>query len=192
MKKETMTLVALAALALPGFANQVQITSDGRPDRIFRPARGLDNEDARFLHQALVSDQFELICGNLALRNGTGDFTREFAKEMLVDHQAAKDEAVQTAKDRGITPDADLPQPLQAQINHMSKLHGTEFDQAYRHVQEVGHEMTIHAYKNEIENGHDDLVKAMAVKELPTVELHYRMLLEKKTMMGDTAAKHGS
>lgn len=191
MNKKSLTLVALAALASFVGAQQVQITSDGRPERLFNPARGLDHEDARFLKQALTADQFELLTSKIALNRATGDFTREFAKEMVIDHGAADNEAIQTAEDRGLSPSVNLPRPLEAAINHLRNLQGPAFDQAYRRVQEQGHEATIHAFKREIENGHDDLVKAMAVKELPEIELHYKMLLNKRTMMGPTAATHG-
>ena len=191
MNKKSLILVAFAALSAFGAAQQVQINSDGRPERIFRPAKGLDNEDAKFLRQALVSNQFELLTSKLAEENGSSAYTKEFAKEMALDHKAALDEAEQTAQERNLNTDVDLPHNLQACINHLSKLHGDAFDQEFRSAQKMGHEQTIQVFKNEIQNGHDELVKAMAVKELPSIELHYKMLLTHKTMMGDTAADHG-
>jgi putative membrane protein len=191
MNKKSLTLVALAALASFVGAQQVQITSDGRPERLFRPARGLDREDAKFLKEALAADQFELMASKIALNHGTGDFTHEYAKEMILDHGAAKDEAIQTAENRGVATNVNLPQPLQAEINHLRNLQGDAFDHAFRDIQEQGHEHVIHLFEKEIQDGHDDLVKAMAVKELPEIELHYKLLLAKQTMMGDTAATHG-
>jgi putative membrane protein len=191
MYKKSLIMVGLAAMAAFGSAQSVRFYQDGRPEKIFRPVSGLDNQDIKFLKQALAADQFEIESSRLALRNGKGQFIQEFAKEMIDDHKAAKSEAIETAQKRGLTPDSTLPQPLQAKLNWLSQLNGWKFDRAYEAAQKTGHEMTIVAFKREVENGRDQLVKAMAVKQLPTVELHYKMLLEKKTMMGDTAMTHG-
>jgi putative membrane protein len=191
MYKKSLIPLALVAVTSFAAAQQVTINSDGRPDRMFRPAKGLDNEDSRFVRQALTANQFELELSKLGMQNGNSEFTKQFSKEMAMDHKAAQDEAKQTAEERGLSTDIALPQPLQARINHLSRLHGDAFDQEFCATQKMGHEQTIQAYKNEIENGRDEDVKAMAVKELPTVELHYKMILNKKTMMGDTAAGHG-
>ena len=191
MYKKSLIMVGLAAMAAFGSAQSVRFYSDGRPERIFRPVSGLDRQDIKFLRQALTSDQFEIESSRLALKRGQGQFIHEFAKEMIDDHAAAKNEAIETAQKKGLAPDSTLPLPLQMKLNQLSQLSGWQFNRAYEMAQKDGHQMTIMAFKKEVENGHDQLVKSMAVKQLPTIELHYKMLIDKKTMMGSTAMNHG-
>jgi putative membrane protein len=190
MYKKTLAMIGLAAFAAMSFG-QVRFYSDGRPEKIFKPVSGLDPQDMKFLRQAIAADSFEIMSSKLALQNGSGEFVKEYAKEMIDDHKAAKIEAVETAEKKGLNADTNMPDALQAKLNHLQNLNGWQFNQAYEAAQKAGHEATIQAFETEINNGHDQLVKAMAVKELPTIKLHYKMLLDKKTMMGPTAANHG-
>ncbi len=191
MYKTSVILLALSAMSAIGAAQQVRIYQDGRPERIFKPVSGLDGQDVKFLRQAAIADRFEIEASKMGLQS-SDPFTHEYAKEMIDDHQAALTEAVQIAQERGITLDSDLPKKLQHQLNVLRTLNGDGFDQAFREAQKKGHEATIQVFKREIENGHDQSVKALAVKQLPTIEVHYKMALMKKTMMGPTKMEHGT
>jgi putative membrane protein len=191
MLRISTMMVALAWLSALGQAQQVHINQDGRPERIFRPVSGLDKVDVNFLRQASVANQFEIRSSEIARMKASGEFTKEFAKEMIDDHKFADDQTVQTAQGRGVDLPSGLPQPMEHELKKLANLSGWQFDHEYRAAQKQGHEAAIHLYKGEIQNGHDQNVKALAVELLPTVEMHYRMLLSKKTMMGSTAARHG-
>jgi putative membrane protein len=191
MKGKLMISAALAAFAVVAGAQQVGFYSDGRPERIFRPVSGVSSLDAKFLKEAAFGNRFEVESSKLAAANGSSPFVQEFAKEMISEHMAAQDEDVDTAKLKNVSMDADLPSSLESKLNELRGLHGDKFDNAYLSAQKAGHEDAIDLFKREIRYGHDQDIKAFAVKMLPMIELHFKMILSGKTMMGDTKADHG-
>ena len=95
-------------------------------------------------------------------------------------------------QDKQVTLDSNLPTDMQAELNHLSNLHGSQFDDAYRNSQITGHKQATDVFKKEIENGRDDLVKAYAVKMLPDIELHCKLAIAKQSETGATTkADHG-
>jgi putative membrane protein len=193
MKLKTYTLLAMTAVFLataPGFS-QVQISQDGRPERIFNPRDGLNEQDAHFLREAMVINMVEIQTAQLAIEKSTDPFVTEYAKEMSQEHQFSLEEVKQAAANKNV----DLPQGLPADVEHMvmhlANQSGDTFNQAFINFQSAGHQMASGEFKMEIENGKDEDVKAYAVKTLPSVMFHYRMLLNKETMMGPTKMSHG-
>ncbi|HWD38719.1 MAG TPA: DUF4142 domain-containing protein [Fimbriimonas sp.] len=191
MKATVFVTLACVAMGASASAQEVGFYNDGRPERIFRPVSGLSQMDIKFLKQAATIDKFEIEMAKIAQSNGGSPFVTEFAKEMIQDHQPAWNEAAQVAQNKGVDITGDLPKDLQSKLNHLRNLKGDEFDMQYRAINKAGHENAIKLYKKEVRNGRDEDVKGMAVKELPTVNMHYKMLLSGKTMMGSTASDHG-
>ncbi len=192
MNTKALAAIAFASIGTAAFSQQTGFFTDGRPEVIFNPVSGLDNHDIKFLKNAQAGNEFEIELSQLAMTNGSGDFVKQFAKEMVTDHGAAKEEIGQVASQKSLNVSGELPKIMQSKLNQMRVLHGDAFDSAFRATQKQAHEMAIHLFKEEINHGHDQDVKAAAVKLLPTIELHYRMLTSGKTMMGPSAATNGA
>lgn len=192
--KPVLSIVAASALvAAPGIASAqktVTFSGDGRPNRIFRPVSGLNGMDANFLKTAAIINMFEIEAAKSVQDKGSSEFTKEFSKEMLADHQASLEELKQIAANKGVTIPSSLPKAQQHTINYLSNLSGANFDTAYRRSQVAGHEMASNFFKKEIDNGRDQDVKAYAVKTLPVITMHLRLANQEKTMMGPTKADH--
>jgi putative membrane protein len=191
MNKKIFAAAVLVSLGAASFGQQTGFYSDGRPEKIFNPVSGVASMDVKFLKTAQAGNQFEILSSQLALTNASSDFVKEFAKEMITDHGAAKEEVSQVASQKSLNVSGELPKMLQTKLNQLKMLKGDAFDKLYRADQKEAHEMTAQLLKSEIDHGHDQDVKAVAVKLLPTVELHYHMLISGKTMMGSTAASGG-
>jgi putative membrane protein len=185
------TLVLIVTASGANATLQTNINQDGRPERIFRPVSGLDVQDMNFLRQAENCNDFEVQAGQIAATKNASQFTTEFAKEMISDHSFAREETLQAAQKCNVTLHTDLPAQMEHQLNILRNQSGAQFDATFRQMQKEGHEGAIQLYKREIANGHDQTVKALAVEQLPTIELHYHLLLSSKTMMGSTMADHG-
>jgi|GEM_PF-2191654 len=193
----TFAAAAFIMAAIPAFGQDtstagVQFNQDGRPERIFIPVSGLNNSDMNFLKQAAIANMFEIESSKIAQDKGSSAFTKEFSKEMLADHTASLEEMRLIANAKGFTLPQDLPGPQKRMIEKLQSLSGDAFDAAYAKFQKGGHEDASMAFKHEIANGQDQDVKAYAVKTLPVVTMHYKMVLTGKTMMGDTRVKDGS
>lgn len=182
---------AMTVTAVTANAQSVSISRDGRPERLFRPVSGLSSMDINFLKNASLANIFEIKAGELAQERGASDFVRQYGKEMVHEHTLAQEELKALAMDKGVSLPQDLPAPMSDAIRKLSTLNGAAFDAEFQKWQKAGHEMTSVKFKKEIRSGRDQDVKGYAVKTLPAVSMHYRMLLAKKTMMGPTKMEHG-
>jgi putative membrane protein len=192
MFTKTIFTITLAAIGVSAFSQQTGFYNDGRPKQMFYTVSGLNHQDIKFLKTAQAGNDFEIRSSELALKNGSGEFVKEFAKEMIMDHGGAKSELAQVASEKSLSLSGPLPTPLEAKLNELNMLHGEAFDKVYFADQKAAHNMTINLFQEEIDHGHDQNVKSAAVLLLPTIEQHKHMLLTKKTMMGPTAQTNGS
>ncbi len=187
----TSLMLAGLGLGVAAFAQKVPISKSGYVSKIGMPKRGLSPQDAMFIKDAAAGNQFEIQSSMVAVKKGSSPFVREFAKEMIADHSAAYEELKTVAMKKGKMASKTLPPAKQAIVDKLSTLRGAAFDSAYQKAQKDAHTETAMKMKKEIEGGHDSEVKNYAIKTLPTVEMHFKMLETKKTMMGATKMKHG-
>lgn len=186
------TALMLSALALGATViGQVPISKNGYVSKIGAPKRGLTNQDTTFIKDAAAGNQFEIQSSQVAMKNGKSAFVKEFAKEMITDHSAAYNELKVIATKKGKSAPKALPAPKQAIVDKLSGLHGAAFDAAYQKAQKDAHAETAVKMKGEIQKGHDSDIKNYAIKTLPAVEMHIKMLATKTTMMGKTKMKNG-
>jgi putative membrane protein len=185
-------MVAAMSMTITAFAQQsVRISQDGRPERLFRPVSGLNMRDMQFVKDAAAANNFEILTSKLAIERSGNTFVQEFAKEMVHEHQSSQNELRLIAMRKGVSLPSRLPANLQSAYNRLARLNGAAFDRAYQMWQKQGHEGASLKFKAEIRNGRDQDIKAYAVKTLPAVTMHYKMLLAKRTMMGATKMDHG-
>lgn len=182
-------MLAIVALGATSFA-QTPIARDGRVEKMGAPKTGLNAQDAMFIKDAAAGNQFEIKSSELALRNGRSPFVRQFAKEMIADHGAAFAELKVVASKKGRMASKTLPPAKAAIIKKLSGLHGAAFDAAYTKAQVAAHAETAAKLTKEIQNGRDGDIKGYAIKTLPAVKMHQKMLAMKKTMMGPTKMGH--
>jgi putative membrane protein len=192
MKTKIYPVLALAATLFTAgqCIAQVTISHDGRPERIFQPAKGLNQTDQAFLQDAAIANIFEIEASSLAIQRSSDPFVIEFSKEMIIDHQMLLEELKTLATSKNVELANELPLNLQHELNRLSNQNGANFDAAFQNAQTSGHTALSLQFKSEIENGNDDDVKAYTVKALPMIDMHYRMLLMKETMMGPTKMQH--
>lgn len=183
---------AIFSSIVPAMAGQkVSISMDGRPERLFRPMVGVSPKDQHFIRQAAIVNMFEIQSSELAASRSNDPFVVEFAKEMAQEHAFAQEDLKMVARAKNVSLPQALPAKMQKMIAKLSNLKGAAFDNAYQKMQRNGHSDTANKFKGQIFAGRDEDVQSFTVKTLPAVELHYRMLLNKETMMGPTKMGHG-
>jgi len=195
MKSKVICVTMAAAILssiVPAMAGQkVSISMDGRPERLFRPMVGLSGMDQNFVRHAAIVNMFEIQTSELAANRSSNPFILEYAKEMAHEHSFAQEDLKMVATAKGVSLPQELPAKMQKTIAKLSNLKGAAFDNAYQKIQRAGHEQTATKFKGQIFAGRDEDVQSFTVKTLPAVELHYRMLMAKETMMGPTKMGHG-
>jgi len=178
------TLVGITLISLSCFASaQSSFSKDGRPEHLFHPGKGVNAADRNFVQGSAKGNAFEIEISKLAAKRSKSAWTKEFAKEMIHEHSGAQTELTNISKRRGLRLNTSPTAEQWKTIQRLQGLKGTKFDTQYRKVQLMAHAQTAAMFQNYIARGHDEDVKGYAVKVLPAVKMHYRMALNKKTMM---------
>jgi putative membrane protein len=92
--------------------------------------------DPQIAHIAYTAGSIDVDAAKLALKKTHSRAVREFAQEMVRDHQAVNDKALALVKKLGVTPEANatskgLSDQAAATQAKLVKLHGRAFDRAY-------------------------------------------------------------
>jgi predicted outer membrane protein len=188
----TALLAATVAMAAASASAQVQISQDGRPERIFRPITGLNQNDINFLRTAAMAHMFEIQSSEIAMDKSSDPFVKEYAKEMIADHQNSLEEMKEIAHNKGVSLPTDVNWEMKHDLMHLENQTSATLDAAYENAQRSGHANASTLFKAEIRWGKDEDVRDYAVKTLPVVTMHYKMMLNHNTMMGSTQMKGGS
>ena len=99
-------------------------------------AQAAKPNDAQIAHIAYTAGQIDVAAGQQALKKTSNKDVRAFAEEMVRDHKAVNDKALELVKKLGVTPqDNPTSQALAkdgaAKLKAMAALTGKAFDKAY-------------------------------------------------------------
>jgi putative membrane protein len=130
--------------------------------------------DRQFMMKAAQSDMTEIRTSQLALSRSQNPQVRQFAQQMIQHHTQSSSKLKPLAAQKGVTLPKDLGEN-QALLTQLTKLSGTQFDQAYLSGQVKAHSKTQALYQKELQQGKDPAVKAFASQMLPVVTAHLRM-----------------
>jgi putative membrane protein len=136
-----------------------------------------DNEvndiDRTFTMQASLSNTVEVNAGTLAAQKATNAQVKQFAQNMIMEHQMAQADLKTLGANVGISI-RDTVDPAHAAI--MTQLTtmpaGRAFDSMYIHTQVADHTMTVANFQAEQNNGSHVDVKNYANTYLPHIQLH--------------------
>lgn len=104
--------------------------------------------DAQIAHIAYTAGEIDIAAGKQALEKSKTKAIRDFAEEMIRDHQAVNDKALALVKKLNVTPEDNatskaLSQQATTERANLAKLSGAAFDQAY-----IRNEVTYHRTVN--------------------------------------------
>jgi len=136
----------------------------------------LNQEDRRFLENALQGSYAEIEGSQLALEKTESQDVRDFAQMMIKDHGEMVKEASKLATDKGLTPPEGPSIMQKTEVTALKALTGGAFDAMY--VNRIGvaaHEATVEMFEEASQSAEDPDVKAMATKTLPKLQEHLEM-----------------
>ena len=147
-------------------------------------------KDPQIATVALTAHQIDVDRGNLALRHTKNDEVKQFADQMVQDHQAGITEAMNLAKRLGVKPEqSDTSKSMKKDANavtaRLKKEKGAAFDKDYIDTEVKYHEAVIDAVKNTLVPGaqNDDL-KRLLQTAIPTLEGHLQHAKMVQTQLG--------
>jgi putative membrane protein len=140
-----------------------------------QPAQATMSADERFAHHVAAVNMAEVELGKLAADKASNARVKEFANQMVTDHNKAGEELRNWATSKNVT----LPTALDAKHktvrDRLAGMSAAAFDRAYIDEMVKGHQQAVADFRKESTTGTDAELKAWAAKTLTTVEGHYKM-----------------
>lgn len=175
---------------------QVRVNKQvGRPENFNRvnPNKlGVSNMDKKYMQNAYAANSFEVKLGELALRNGSDEWTKDYARDMIREHTMANNELRQVARNKGVYLANKWPAMLTRNYNKMRNLRGSAFDNQYRRINMNAHNGVINQCAMEIRNGRDAMVRSYATKILAAAREHEQMAVMRDTMLVRNRDSYGN
>jgi putative membrane protein len=133
-----------------------------------------------FAGKAGPAGMFEVQSSQLALQKSQNANIKAFAQKMIDDHtSAAADLKAAAAKDGVSVPDA-LDADATENLQKLQAANGADFDALYIQLQTDAHMAAVGLYAGYAANGTAGAIKDHATKTLPTLKMHYDMVLKLK------------
>jgi putative membrane protein len=141
------------------------------PVGLFASAAWAADTDADFVQETANVGMLEVELGRYATQHAADPAVRGFAQLMVSDHGKANAELAAIAKRHGLAVPAGMDEKHRAELEKLTELRGTEFDEAYMDQMVDGHEHTLEAFQEQAEEGRSE-VDRFAARTLPTLKEH--------------------
>lgn len=136
----------------------------------------LNEIDRIYVEEIAQTGMLEVELAKLALETSDNENIKKYAEQMIQDHQALNQELMQLAENKGITLPTTLSPKHQALKTQVSKLSGTQFDQAYINEAAINaHIQNLILHTRQIQLGEDQDLQAYAIKTIPIVDRHLQL-----------------
>jgi putative membrane protein len=202
MRLQLIALAVSAAVASPAAFAQQSTTS--APMRSGSPTQAMPSQnlsDSEFAKQAAIGGMFEVESSRIALQKAQNQQIKQFAQQMIQDHQQANHKLASLMKDNMATGSvssggtsmnsnanghsnmasaakgtAQMPQNLDAKhqqmLQQLQNASGAQFDQLYAQMQLQAHQEAVALFQNYAQNGSDPVLKTFAQQTLPKLQQH--------------------
>ena len=127
--------------------------------------------DAEFVKHTANVGMLEVELGRYASQHAADPGVRAFGERMVSDHGRANAELAAIAKRQGLAVPGAMDEKHSAELAKLTKLRGSEFDEAYMDEMVDGHESTVEAFQDQATEGRTE-VDRFAAKTLPTLKDH--------------------
>lgn len=154
----TATVVATMMASSAAFAQTPSVTDD------------------EFLGKAAVGNTFEIEESKLALERASDPKLKQFAQQMIDDHQNALQQLQEAAGDNKGKVEMTLDQPHQAKVDNLKTFNGRDFDKIYVADQIASHNETVALLSDYDANGRNDDLGDWVDDALPVVKNHKMMI----------------
>jgi putative membrane protein len=151
----------------------------------------LADKDQAFIAEAAGDNAFQIAMGRLALQKSRSTDVRQFAQKIIDDHTRMNNELAAISERRGNNPySAAVPVDRSRQMqDKLGAQQGTAFDHAFAGLMVDDHQSAIDRFAAEMQNGHDDALRAFADRELPTLREHLAMAKALNDGRSESASK---
>jgi len=182
---EYFTAVAVLALFL-GLSSLI-LPAASAQDTARSP--GLSDSDKTFAQQADQINMTEARLGETAAMNAGNPAVKAFGRLLTYDHNRLNHGLHglrHVVEHEGVSLTRRLDQQHGEEVNHLSQLKGSAFDQAYIQAMVEGHEKAVSYFEHEGDRLRDPQLKSWALHTLPILQQHLALA---KAIQGTMMAK---
>lgn len=170
----TIALALLATTALLGLmAAGAGAAGKGRGGRT--KVSGLDEE---WTMAALEGDLFEVKGGKLAQKQGQNPAVKQLGERLASDHGESYAKGSRLAKKLGIEVPSEPTYPEKWELQTVGEMSGSAFDKGYTSLERLDHKQDIEDAKEELEDGTNPQVKALARTDLKMYREHLALVIK--------------
>jgi len=130
-----------------------------------------------FVTEAAQGDMLEIESGKLAQQQAGDPKTKQFASQLVTDHQKTTDELkglVSSGKVKANLPTA-MDSTHQSKLDKLKGLNGADFDKAFDDLQTSAHKDATSLFERYAKGGDNADLKTFASRTLPTLQHHLQM-----------------
>jgi len=171
--------VAMASVTVVNAQNQQREPYGKTPERTItahpsanNPTKGVDETDQKFMKEAAIGGEAEIQLGQMAQQKGSSAAVKSFGQRMMKDHSDASDKLKNIAQSQHISLPVELDPEHKEAAARLSRLSGSQFDQAYMLLMVQEHTKDVNKFQQEAANAHDETVKQFATATLPVLQPH--------------------
>lgn len=176
--KMRFLIVGLALMSGLAFGQPIKVSrGSGNTENLnkVRPGMAIKPQDSMFFVQAMRTNVAEVKVGELAMKRGGSQWSRQYGKMLMMDHAQAFEEIKQIGRRLKLPVSKQVPPDAQALIARLKRLHGAAFDNAFRSAMIDGHEKFTTQIEREIKFGNNSLIRNYAITLGPVVRQHLKM-----------------
>lgn len=177
--------LALLLLALPGCGHKTE-TAKQTPPGNSRREEAVRPPDRYFMIEAAQANNGEIDAGRLAVGKTENASVKDYARNMVVDHQAANMELREIAR----TKDFRIPEtPDQTHLKKLSQLGtflGADFDRRFMAMMVEDHTQAVRLFESASAHAKEEDVRLWAAKMLPKLEAHLKKAREVNAKVSGT------
>lgn len=129
-------------------------------------------KDKQFLTDSAQSDMAEMKLAQLALQKSNNADIKDYANQMMTDHQKLEDSSKPVAEKAGVTPPTDVNAMQKKQYSRLEGMSGEKFDQAYVRVNIMDHTKVLKEVQSEEGSTQNSDMKTLSSSADPIVSDH--------------------
>lgn len=174
----TAGLSVALALVVGACSGSQTKTETAKTDAKTETAKPAGPNDAQIAAIAVAANQVDIDAGKVAAAKSKNKAIKQFANQMVTDHQGVLKQAGDLVAKLGLTPEENdtsrsLVQGGKDNIENLNKLKAKDFDKAYIDHEVAYHEQVIDAVDNTlIPNAKNAELKALLEKVSPVLKAH--------------------
>ena len=128
--------------------------------------------DLSFMNEAARSGLMEVQAATIAQQKAQSDELKQFAQQLLNDHQKANQELQALAVKKNVTLPTEMGPKHEAHIAKLQNASEAQFDRQWIKMQVDHHKKDVREFQRHSDRSMDSHVKAFAEKNLPTLQQH--------------------